>query len=479
MNIQSDSGRYWRAATYDRYTGNGWISSHNDTLTLNASDPRVGAAPDALRVWVTQTIKSLSPDPVNTLYSAGQPVRFDLPIEIRYSKSISDKGDFGFDLTFAHARRNLREGDTYTAIAALSNADVESLRAIDINRPYPAWFTADYLQLPERVPPRLQTLAQALTEKETTEYDKAIAIEKFVRGRIKYNESVSAPPAGRDGVEYVLFDRPEGYCNYYASAMAVLARLAGIPARVASGYSLDQSENGVYHVLESDSHAWVEVYFPGYGWIEFEPTASKPEIARRSKPDGSQDANAADLNDADRHSSRNADLPDDEVFPSGSGFNFDNPFWSDSVNIVIVVLLAALLASFIAGGFFWRKNSIKMAHLTPAARVYEQMLTRARWLGLRDDATRAATPLENADALAERLPGARAETERIAAYYTREKFGAWKPRMSDRAALEISWGRVRAAWRTALVARATGQVRSLPRAVQSRLEKFRGRKQDA
>jgi len=476
LDIQADGGRYWRSAVYDRYTGSGWISSHTDSLTLNASDPRIGVKRDDLRTVVTQTIQVLAPDPNNTLYFASEPIRFDLPVEVRYSKSISDQADFGFDLAYAHARRNLREGDTYTIVSALSNADEDSLRSINTNYAYPSWFTNDYLQLPDRIPRRVQDLARALTQGQATQYDKALAIEKYLRTKIKYNESVAAPPSGRDAVDYMLFDRLEGYCNYYASAMAVLARMAGIPARVASGYSLTDSTNGVYHVLEKDSHAWTELYFPNYGWIEFEPTASKPDIERPRKADSQQnDAdNANALDEAERRRQLNADLPDDELNQfSGSGSIFP-AFWSDPLNVAESVFGAAVLFAFVWGVIAWRKNRNQMLDLTPAARVYEEMLTRSRWLAVRDQ--NAATPLERAQSLAEKIPTASAETERIAAYYTREKFGAWKPRMTDRAALEISWGRVRAAWRIAMIDRGFAYVRSLPRAVQSRLTKILKRK---
>jgi len=480
LDIQTEGGRYWRSAVYDRYTGSGWISSHSDSLTLNASDPRIGIKRDDLRAVVTQTVKVLAPDPNNTLFFASAPIRFDLPIEVRYSKSISDQNDFGFDLAYARARRNLREGDTYTIVSALSNADEESLRSIMTSYTYPAWFASDYLQLPDRMPRRVQDLARALTQGQATQYDKALAIEKYLRTKIKYNESVAAPPSGRDAVDYMLFDRLEGYCNYYASAMAVLARMAGIPARVASGYSLADSTNGVYHLEEKDSHAWTELYFPNYGWIEFEPTASKADIVRPKKQEP-LDANANAQNLADeleRRRQLNANLPDDDTTQFGGNGSIFPAFWSDPLNLAGVFLGAFLLLAFVSGAKTFRKNRTQIAQLAPAARIYEEMLTRSRWLGVRDDALCAATPLERAHALAEKIPDARAETERIAAYYTREKFGAWKPRMNDRAALELAWGRVRAAWRDALIAQGFAYVSSLPRAVQSRLQLIlrRGRK---
>jgi hypothetical protein len=91
---------------------------------------------------------------------------------------------------------------------------------------------------------------------------------------------VSGPPAGRDAVDYFLFDAPGGFCSYYASAMAVMLRLEGVPARVVTGFATGDFDytRGAYRVPADAAHAWVEVYFPGYGWVEFEPTSARTEF---------------------------------------------------------------------------------------------------------------------------------------------------------------------------------------------------------
>lgn len=472
IDIQSTSGRYWRAAVYDRYTGSGWLSNHNDTVSLATSDPRIGARSDDLRTVITQTIQVRTADPNNILYAASQPIHFDLPIEIRYSKANSDKGTFGFDLATARSRRPLRENDTYTVVSALSHADEESLRAVGNNFNYPGWFTSDYLQLPDRVAPRLTNLAKIITQGQTNQFDKAVAIERYLRNNVKYNEAVAPPPTGRDAVDYLLFDRPEGYCNYYASAMAVLARIVGIPARVASGYTQGEYRNGIFHILEKDAHAWPELYFPGYGWIEFEPTASKPEIAR---PKGPQDTNnnptdAADEEGRLRGDDRNTLIPEDLGLDSGGSISLQIPFWSDPFNTAMAVLGIAAAGGVIGLVAVQWNHSKRMSHLTPAARTYEEMLRRGDWLGIHY--REHATPLERADGLASKMPAARLAIERIAAFYARERFGAWKPRMVERAMLATDWDKVRGAWRTALAARVITYLRSVPPAFSTRAGKL-------
>ena len=104
--------------------------------------------------------------------------------------------------------------------------------------------------------------------------------------------------AGQDGVDYFLFDVKEGYCDYYASAMVVMLRSVGVPARFVVGYTPGQlkptneqnDEGDQYRILERNAHAWPEVYFPSYGWVQFEPTASEPLLARPADPADNLDA---------------------------------------------------------------------------------------------------------------------------------------------------------------------------------------------
>jgi hypothetical protein len=140
---------------------------------------------------------------------------------------------------------------------------------------------ADELALPESLPNRVRSLALDLTATEPNPYDRALAIESYLR-RYPYTLELDEPPGDRDLVDYFLFDLQRGYCDYYASAMVVLARAAGIPARLAVGYvggSYDPDRNR-YLISAAEAHSWPELYFPTYGWIGFEPTAGRPALQR-------------------------------------------------------------------------------------------------------------------------------------------------------------------------------------------------------
>ncbi len=135
----------------------------------------------------------------------------------------------------------------------------------------------EYLQVPNNLPQRVKDLAVSLVSRADTDYDKAKAIEQYLSKNYPYNLDVRSTPRNRDFVDYFLFDLKQGYCSYYASAMAVLARCVGLPARYVEGYMLPpeptKNDSTTYIVTNMQAHAWVEIYFEGYGWLPFEPTS--------------------------------------------------------------------------------------------------------------------------------------------------------------------------------------------------------------
>jgi transglutaminase-like putative cysteine protease len=137
-----------------------------------------------------------------------------------------------------------------------------------------------YVALPRYYAQRVSDLAHVLAGNEPSQYEKALALEAYLRG-LPYSYQVQPLPGGGDAVEQFLFDMRQGYCTYYASAMAVMARSLGIPARVAIGYATGEYDPavGAYIVRESDAHAWPELYINGQ-WLPFEPTPIRVLPAR-------------------------------------------------------------------------------------------------------------------------------------------------------------------------------------------------------
>ncbi len=211
------------------------------------------------------------------LYSASVPFRADWRLRPK-SDLFADQGTLlQSDLFTAASGAASYKAETY-----IPKVTIQELRAASTD--YPDYIHARYLQLPY-LPARVHELADKITAGIDNPYDKAKAIESYLRDTYPYDLKIPAPPADQDVTDYFLFDLKRGYCDYYATAMVVLARASGLPARFVSGYSSGSYDalHAEYIVRELNAHSWPEVYFPGIGWIEFEPTAYQPEIVRPEK----------------------------------------------------------------------------------------------------------------------------------------------------------------------------------------------------
>ena len=257
---------YWRAVTYDRYAYWGWYSYPTETTSLLAGQSiqtelldQESAPGETIHQKVTLQRKA-----GGLLYVAGELQQVSQDSLAAWHRP----GDlFGAEL----------QTNNYSAVSHRSLPTVEQLRqAGDV---YPEWVREAYLPLAKSLPQRVWDLALDLTVTKPTAYDRALAIQAYLR-TFPYTLDLEPPPSGRDLVDYFLFDLKRGYCDYYASAMVVLARAADLPARLVVGYAsgVYQSQETRYTVTEADAHAWAEIYFPGYGWIEFEPTANRAVI---------------------------------------------------------------------------------------------------------------------------------------------------------------------------------------------------------
>ncbi len=436
MEVRAEVGRYWRAVVFDRYTGWGWIDTDEDKTLLDEGRNISPGPAYALRREVTQTITIYEPGG-NVLLAAPQPVRVGLPAraEVSFLPSGDENRSPALDVSIIYSRKRLRRKQTYQVVSSLSTADVQSLRAAGDD--YPPWVTERYRQLPSSLPGRVRRLARQITEGQPNAFDKATAIETYLR-RYPYNQSIAAPPPDRDGVEYFLFDVKEGYCDYYASAMAVLARAAGIPTRLAAGYARGEyvPDLGLYRVRASHAHTWVEVFFPGYGWIEFEPTASEPPIARPERPSGEAPAGDRDFYDPLRSPGltdvdREHNLPEDEVLPGGgtaSGRAWSPVRWAGALAIGLVAVGAAA---------WWLRQSHRPTGLTVVEQVYERMVRHAGLIGLPRPGHQ--TPHEYAANLSSAVPGGAVAIGHITDLFVRERFGRRRAAPEEERAAQSDW----------------------------------------
>jgi hypothetical protein len=270
---------YWRSIVYDHYTGHGWTTSQTKMVEYEAGEPVIPSAKDGDMPFhriLRQEVQVIG-DPST---SSGH--RLDEVLHVAGTLVTADQ-EFGVAWrSHEDAFAASSEATTYRADSLMPVISEEQLRSAGSD--YPEWVKDRYLALPDQVPDRVLALARDLTATEPTPYDRALAIESYLR-TFSYTLDVPSPPFHRDAADYFLFDLQQGHCDYYATTMAVLARAAGLPARLVLGYAggTYDADNVRYLVTEADAHAWVEVYFPGYGWVEFEPTAGRPPIERQAE----------------------------------------------------------------------------------------------------------------------------------------------------------------------------------------------------
>lgn len=448
-DIQAVEGRYWAAAVYDYYGGRGWAATYTDRGPLGQNSSPMAEPPYPMRKKVEQVVRVRWPA-MRIILAAPLLYQGDIPAEAQLlylPREGAAAARPPADIQMAFPQHRLYEGDVYTVTSLVSVVDEESLRAAGSD--YPDWVRRYYLQLPEDVPRRLRWLARFLTRGYTNNYDKAQALESFLR-QIPYNDQVEAPPPDEDAVEYFVFMMRQGYCDYYASAMVVLARLAGIPARFVQGYAVGEpSADGVYHIQEKHGHAWAELYFPPYGWIIFEPTPAQPLPVRYASRVEALTAEAEKRQTAANPLEEEPKFgPDVPAVGEMSG-PFGIPPLPAPARVGmeggIVLLGLGMLAGILWAG--WRL--MEPRRLTPVERIYLRLMRLAPLLaGVR--AQPSWTPYEFAMALARRAPAAGVSVRALADMFVQQRYGP--------AGTVVGQGDPTAIWRQAWVALARARI---------------------
>jgi transglutaminase-like putative cysteine protease len=279
------TGRSWRNTTGGRrYL---WQSSRLDqerSLLFNQDLP-----PESVRNSqcdsVTVSVRMLS-DSASTLF-VPQRVRELVPGEelVPYFSNSSE----------LFVTRNLQAGDVYTVYAPVFQAGDPGLGTlIEVCSTFedPGYNKAvdTYTGLPAHLEEPVYALSREVSSVAASPYDKALAIQSWLSRSFRYTLDVDNQPSDVDFVTRFLLDTREGYCTYFASAMTVLCRMAGLPARYVEGYLAEPDENGEALVTGLSAHAWTEVYFKGFGWLTFDAT---PKQSRSGNDHGSPEPTAS------------------------------------------------------------------------------------------------------------------------------------------------------------------------------------------
>ena len=257
FTVTADRPSYWHTGAYDRYTGRQWIRS-------GESEPYDG--PLSVTQGETSAVEQRFEveSAVRTMPAAWQPTRLvdepTVPVRVSSSGDLQPGGE-------------LSTGEAYTVRSEIPEWTIRRLE--DAGTDYPSRVRDRYLQLPGSTPSRVARRAAEITSGAETPYDAALAIERWLKRNKDYSLEVDRPSG--DVADAFVFEMDRGYCVYFATAMTVMLRSLEVPARFAVGYTVgEQVAPGRWVVRGFDSHAWVEVHFPGVGWIPFDPTPAVP-----------------------------------------------------------------------------------------------------------------------------------------------------------------------------------------------------------
>ncbi|MEU4823759.1 DUF3488 and transglutaminase-like domain-containing protein [Actinomadura sp. NPDC023710] len=264
-----ESPGYLRLYALDRFDGDRWTysplkSSSKDRLTGDRALPSPPGLTVAPSREVTTEVR-VRPEVRNMTF---------LPVPYAPAR-VSIKGDWrvhGPSLMI-YSLRDSAGGRSYTVKSLIPQPTAGQLAA---SGPYPPEVVAQYTAVPKNVPPQVRKLAADVTAGSATALTQAVRLQRWftISGGFTYDLSAPAPQHGSDLVDFLLHSK-RGYCEQFAAAMALMARILGIPSRVAMGYTPgSEVKPGEWVVRSRDAHAWPELYFEGSGWVRFEPTPS-------------------------------------------------------------------------------------------------------------------------------------------------------------------------------------------------------------
>ncbi|HKA13253.1 MAG TPA: transglutaminase domain-containing protein [Candidatus Dormibacteraeota bacterium] len=373
----------------------------------------------------------------NLLFYPGQLASVNREVQVTQLVRPGSGGGFNRPFETIDQVTTTRPRGSYTVDVDQSTATVDELR--EAGSSYPDWVSA-YRGLPSsyRTPEvrgQIHALAVQVTAGAGNTYDQATAIETYLRDNYSYTLDPGAPWPGQDPLEYFLFTNRAGYCQYFATAMADMLRTLGVPTRLVNGYGpgkYDARQNKDI-VRESDAHTWPEVYFPGYGWIPFEPT---PDGTYNPIPRGTGAAGSSETSGgagtAPAPAAEPSSRPDRARATQAPGRGLGLPSlrtWTP----VAAVLLLVLVLLYVAVSRYLRPETV--------AGVWRRATRLSQLAGVRRGM--GETPIEFGDRVAGEFPEAAAAMRRLAFDFT---VAAYAPRglaEQRKPAVMASWAELR------------------------------------
>jgi transglutaminase-like putative cysteine protease len=270
MRVRSRIPSYWRGMAFDHYDGVSWsMSQPNKTQRYGSATPPIvihAALEDdrqalTARRELIQTFY-IETDQSNLIFAAPE-------VESLYFPTSYLLEDLYGGL---RSPVQLSKGMVYSVVSQIPRYEPMFLRRA---KPVGASsFWRPYLTVPDTVPERVRQLARRVTAQATNPFDKMETLSRFLSTQYRYRLDIPPVAGGRDPIDVFLFEQKEGYCEQFASSLALMGRVAGVPTRLVTGYTAGSLNRltGYWEVKGSEAHAWVEAYFPSFGWVPFDPS---------------------------------------------------------------------------------------------------------------------------------------------------------------------------------------------------------------
>lgn len=498
MLIFADAPRYWRGRSYDIYGSQGWESSEEVPQPFYASPQTLSEDDYRFRERREQTIEVTSPtqtlfaagQPISATIDVaavlpkpasypidlrGGPAPSEWPPQVRALASelrqalaatprlltrdaitgflppdmelgevtregtrlqalqISRRAPVPPDVLGLRVKDRLQRGTRYTVASWVVRSPRDALQQAGSN--YPGWVLDRYLQLPATLPARVADLARQVVSGADNAYDAVVAIEAHLR-QYPFSLEIGPPPPGRDATDYFLFDVRQGYSDYYASAFVVMVRSLGVPARLATGYIGGDWDEGrqAYVVHERQGHAWPEVFFPGYGWVELEPTPSLPLIDRPLSEELLALLGGGSGGDEDDMEG----LLDGDVDAGPAAFLISGLPWGSYLGTTVLIATLAAAGWFL-GRYLWFRG---LTGLELPQQIYVQV-RRLASLSPVGSPRAPETPAEYGTRLVRAFPTEVQAVEAITEGYGRSVYGRKASGPEDREGLAQAWRRLR------------------------------------
>lgn len=447
---EGDATQYLLTDTFDHYDGTSiWSATPGKVINYAPNQIQPPSGSGVKTVTYSVTYDAMGGGGQTNLFVPGaEAASFNLPA----STIVGDESQTPMSWT---SQKPVQDGDSYNAQSYISTATEQQLRAVpypadatkgDTQNQYPDAILKQYVQPNSPyISAEVRQAALQYTQGDTSMYVAAQHLEDYLR-TFTYATHNPNPPENQDATAWFLKQK-RGYCTFFASAMALMGRALGMPTRVATGFIAGNydTKTNTYVVKGTAAHAWTQIYFAKYGWVNFEPTTTFKAFDRGfvapvvSPTTGSSIANAGGPTATPRDKLDPTLDPNTTGTTSGSG--------ALSAALIVSGLLLLLLAAAAVAMLWWR---LLFRGLAPGAAIFGRLTRLGTWAGVAPQP--AQTPTEYTSRLGDLIPGHTTTFQQLGDAYTRERWGGGvSPEVANK--LPSMYDRVRASLTKAITRR--------------------------